>query len=153
MKSAPVLVTLVFALAFGGAQAQQKEQQGAARSKAAQDKTATERAAGRKAAAPKALLSPPEFAEARLAYCKGHEALGALGFLRHGQDRDVDALPLVIQRDFRDMRGADLRMRIWTLNYGMNVAASEQEAKRGAFRHCMDGFGPVLEQMRYGPLR
>ena len=79
-------------------------------------------------------LSPPEFAEARLAYCKGHEALGALGFLRHRPGRDVDALPLVIQRDFRDMRGADLRMRIWSLNYGMNVATTEQEAQARRFQ-------------------
>jgi hypothetical protein len=98
-------------------------------------------------------LSPQEFAEARLAYCKGHEAIGTLGFLRHRPGRDGDALPLVIQRDFRDMRGADLRMRIWTLNFGMNVATTEQEAKRGSFKHCVDGFGPILEQMRKGPLR
>jgi len=100
----------------------------------------------------KGRLSPPEFAEARLSYCKGHEVLGALGFLRHRPGRDADALPLVIQKDFRDMRGADLRMRIWSLNFGMNVAASEQEAKRGAFKHCVDGFGPIREQMRKGPL-
>jgi hypothetical protein len=127
-KAAAVSVRVPFAvalaLAFGCSQAQQKGK-----------------------------LSPPEFAEARLAYCKGHEALGALGFLRHRQGRDVDSLPLVIQRDFKDMRGADLRMRIWSLNYGMNVAATEQEAKRGAFRHCIDGFAPVMEQMRKGPLR
>jgi hypothetical protein len=98
-------------------------------------------------------LAPPEFAEARLQYCKVHQALGALGFLRHRRGRDADALPLVIQHDFRNMRGADLRMRIWTLNFGMNVATTEQAAKKGAFKHCFDGFGAILEQMRKGPLR
>jgi hypothetical protein len=125
MKAAPVLVAAAFALACGSAHAQQK----------------------------KGKLPPPDFAEARRQYCKGHEAMGALGFLRHRAGRDADALPLVIQHDFRNLRGADLRMRIWTLNYGMNVAASEQEAKSGAFKHCVEGFGPVLEQMRAGPLR
>jgi hypothetical protein len=28
-----------------------------------------------------------------------------------------------------------------------------QAAKKGAFKHCFDGFGPILEQMRKGPLR
>jgi hypothetical protein len=44
-------------------------------------------------------------------------------------------------------------MRIWTLNFGMNVATTEQAAKKGAFKHCFDGFGAILEQMRKGPLR
>lgn len=128
MKAAPdfvrVTLAVALALAFGCAQAQQKSK-----------------------------LSPPEFAEARLAYCKGHEALGALGFLRHRPGRDADSLPLVIQKDFRDMRGADLRMRVWSLHHGMNVATTEQEAKQGAFKHCIDSFGPVMDQMRKGPLR
>lgn len=125
MKAAPVLFTAAFALACVHSHAQQKKEK----------------------------LPPPDFAEARLRYCKGHETLGALGFLRHRPGRDADALPRVIQNDFRNLRGADLRMRMWSLNYGMNVATSEQEAKRGAFQHCMEGFGPVLEQMRPGPLR
>jgi hypothetical protein len=125
MKAAPVLLTAALALACGDSRAAQK----------------------------KGKLAPPEFAEARLQYCKGHEALGALAFLRHRAGRDADALPLVIQHDFRNMRGANLRMRIWTLNYGMNVATSEQEAKRGAFRHCIEGFAAIQEQMRAGPLR
>lgn len=124
MRVAPVLVAAAVALAFGGSHAQQKRK-----------------------------LPPPDFAEARLAYCKGHETLGALGFLRHRPGQDKHPLPLVIQKDFRDMKGADLRMRIWSLNHGMNVATSEQEAKRGAFRHCVEGFGPVLEQRHRGPLR
>jgi hypothetical protein len=125
MNTVPVLVTVGFALASGCLYAQQRGKQ----------------------------LSPPEFAEARLRYCKGHEALGALAFLRHRPGQDANTLPLVIQNDFRNMRGADLRMRIWTLNFGMNVATSEQDAKRGAFKYCVDGFGPVMEQMRAGPLR
>jgi hypothetical protein len=124
MKTAPVLVAAAFELACGSSQALER---------------------GR--------LAPPEFAEARLQYCKVHEALGTLGFLRHRRGRDADALPLVIQHDFRNMRGADLRMRIWTLNFGMKVATTEQATKKGAFKHCFDGFGPILEQMRKGPLR
>lgn len=124
MRSAWILVAGAFALALGGTQAQQKGK-----------------------------LSPPDFAEARIAYCKGHEALAALGYLRHRPGREADALPLVIQNDFRHLRGADLRMRIWSLNYGMNVATSEQEAKRGAFKHCVEGFAPVMEQRRPGPSR
>lgn len=169
MKAVPVLVAMAFALASGSSPSQQRPAQDkpaqdkavrakaarekAAREKAAQEKAAQEKAAREKAAPPAGRLSPAEFAEARLAYCKGHEALGAMAFLRHRQGRDVDALPLVIQRDFRDMRAADLRMRIWTLNFGMNVATTELEAKRGAFKHCVDGFGPIMEQMRFGPLR
>lgn len=120
-----IVVTVAFAPVLGDTQAQQKKQK----------------------------PSPPDFAEARIAYCKGHEALAALGYLRHRPGRDADALPLVIQHDFRNLRGADLRMRIWSLNYGMNVATSEQEAKRGAFKHCFEGFGPVMEQRRPVPSR
>lgn len=124
MKSASILVTVALAMGLGDSQAQQKGK-----------------------------LSPPDFAEARVAYCKGHEALAALGYLRHRPGHDADALPLVIQNDFRNLKGADLRMRMWSLNYGMNVATSEQEAKRGAFKHCFDGFGPVMEQRRTAPSR
>jgi hypothetical protein len=69
-----------------------------------------------------------------------------MAFLRHRAGQDANTLPVVIQQDFRMLRGADLRMRLWTLNFGMNVAKSEQEAKRGAFKHCIDGFELVLEQ-------
>ena len=98
------------------------------------------------AATARARLTPAEFAEARIAYCKVHEVLGAMAFLRHRLGQDASTLPLVIQQDFRTLKGADLRMRLWTLNFGMNVARSEQEAKRGAFKHCFDGFDLVFEQ-------
>jgi hypothetical protein len=142
MKAAAIPVIVALALTCGCPQAQQKHKVQPPKSKG---KLPSADVNGK--------LSPPEFAEARLAYCKGHEALAALGFLRHRPGRDADALPLVIQQDFHTMRGADLRMRMWSLNYGMNVAATEQDAKRAAFKHCIEGFGAVMEQMRAGPLR